>query len=114
MILVAHDRWFLEAVGTVGARAGGGPGAVLPRYLARLAREAAARDIQLGKQIEKQQAEIARMERFIERFRYKATKARQAQSRVKKLDKMERIERDLPTIAHSGSASAAPSARGAW
>ena len=34
------------------------------------------------------------MERFIERFRYKATKARQAQSRVKKLEKMERVERD--------------------
>src|SRR3954470_6520965 len=48
----------------------------------------------LGRAIERQQAEIARMERFIERFRYKATKARQAQSRLKKLDKMERIERD--------------------
>jgi ATP-binding cassette subfamily F protein 3 len=48
----------------------------------------------LGKAIEKQQAEIARMERFIERFRYKASKARQAQSRVKKLDKIERITRD--------------------
>jgi ATP-binding cassette subfamily F protein 3 len=48
----------------------------------------------LGKAIDKQQAEIERMERFIERFRAKATKARQAQSRVKRLAKVERIERD--------------------
>ncbi len=47
-----------------------------------------------GKAIEKQQREIARMERFVERFRYKASKARQAQSRVKALAKIERIERD--------------------
>ena len=57
-------------------------------------REQAAREIALGKAIDKQQAEIERMERFIERFRYKATKAKQAQSRVKKLAKIERIERD--------------------
>src|SRR3954469_1010245 len=94
VILVAHDRWFLEAVGTSVLELEAGRARFFPGTWHARRREAAARAIQLGKQIEKQQAEIARMERFIERFRYKATKARQAQSRVKKLDKMERIERD--------------------
>jgi ATP-binding cassette, subfamily F, member 3 len=94
VILVAHDRWFLEAVGTSVLELEAGKARFFPGSWHAWRREAAARDIQLGKQIEKQQAEIARMERFIERFRYKATKARQAQSRIKRLDKMERIERD--------------------
>src|SRR5215204_2719445 len=94
VILVAHDRWFLEAVGTSVLELEAGRSRFFPGSWHAWRREAAAREIQLGKQIEKQQAEIARMERFIERFRYKATKARQAQSRVKKLEKMDRIERD--------------------
>jgi ATP-binding cassette, subfamily F, member 3 len=94
VILVAHDRWFLEAVGTSVLELEAGRARFFPGSWHAWRREAAARDIQLGKQIEKQQVEIARMERFIERFRYKATKARQAQSRVKRLDRMERIERD--------------------
>jgi ATP-binding cassette subfamily F protein 3 len=94
VILVAHDRWFLEAVGTSVLELEAGRARFFPGSWHAWRREAAARDIQLGKQIEKQQAEIVRMERFIERFRYKATKARQAQSRVKRLQKMERIERD--------------------
>src|SRR5215217_5406892 len=94
VILVAHDRWFLEAVGTSVLELEAGRARFFPGPWHAWRRELAAREIALGKAIEKQQREIARMERFVERFRYKATKARQAQSRVKALDKIERIERD--------------------
>jgi ATP-binding cassette subfamily F protein 3 len=94
VVLVAHDRWFLEAVGTEVLELEAGRGRFFKGTWAAWRKEQAAREIALGRAIEKQQAEIARMERFVERFRYKASKARQAQSRVKKLDKMERITRD--------------------
>ena len=94
VVLVAHDRWFLEAVGTSVLEIEAGKTRFFPGTWHAWRREQAAREMQLGKAIDKQQAEIARMESFIERFRYKATKARQAQDRVKKLDKIERIERD--------------------
>ncbi|MEA2215739.1 MAG: ATP-binding cassette, subfamily er 3 [Solirubrobacteraceae bacterium] len=94
VVLVAHDRWFLEAVGTAVLELEAGRSRFFAGTWAQWRKEQAARDIALGKAIDKQQAEIERMERFIERFRYKATKAKQAQSRVKKLAKVERIERD--------------------
>src|SRR5215218_1477183 len=94
VIVVAHDRWFLEAVGTSVLELEAGRGRFFPGPWHAWRREVAAREIRLGKAIDKQQRELARMERFIERFRYKATKARQVQSRVKRLEKMERIERD--------------------
>jgi ATP-binding cassette, subfamily F, member 3 len=94
VILVAHDRWFLETVGTAVLELEAGRARFFNGTWHNWRREQAAREMALGKAIEKQQAEIARMERFIERFRYKATKARQAQSRIKKLDKIERITRD--------------------
>jgi ATP-binding cassette, subfamily F, member 3 len=97
VVLVAHDRWFLEAVGTAVLELHGTP-PTRSRFFAgtwhQWRREQAARELALGRAIDAQRAEIERMERFIERFRYKATKARQAQSRVKKLAKIERIERD--------------------
>jgi ATP-binding cassette, subfamily F, member 3 len=94
VMLVAHDRWFLEAVGTAVLEIEAGRSRFFAGSWHSWRREQAARELALGRAIDKQQAEIARMERFIERFRYKATKARQAQSRVKKLSKVERIERD--------------------
>jgi ATP-binding cassette, subfamily F, member 3 len=90
VVLVAHDRWFLEAVGTSvleleaqRARFFAGPWHAWRQ-------EQAARQIALGKAIDRQQAEIERMEKFVERFRYKATKAKQAQSRLKQIDKVKK------------------------
>jgi ATP-binding cassette subfamily F protein 3 len=94
IVLVAHDRWFLEAVGTGVLELEAGRSRYFPGTWTRWRVEQAAREIALGRAIDKQQAEIARLERFVERFRAKATKAKQAQSRVKRLDKIERIDRD--------------------
>jgi ATP-binding cassette subfamily F protein 3 len=94
VVLVAHDRWFLEAVGTAVLELEAGRSRFFARPWHAWRREQAARELALGRAIDKQQKEIARMERFGGRFRAKATKARQAQSRVKALEKIERIERD--------------------
>jgi len=94
IVLVAHDRWFLEAVGTAVLELEAGRSRFFPGTWTAWRKELAAHEIALGRAIDKQQAEIARLERFVERFRAKATKAKQAQSRVKRLDKIERIERD--------------------
>ena len=94
VVLVAHDRWFLETVGTAVLEIEAGRARFFNGTWHAWRKEQAARELALGRAIEKQQAEIARMERFVERFRYKATKARQAQDRLKKLNKIERIERD--------------------
>jgi ATP-binding cassette subfamily F protein 3 len=94
IVLVAHDRWFLEAVGTAVLELEAGRSRFFKGTWHAWRREQAARELALGRAIEKQQAEIARMEGFIERFRAKASKAKQAQSRVKALDKIERVTRD--------------------
>ena len=91
MVLVAHDRWFLEAVGTSVLELEAGRGKFFPGSWHAWRKEKAARELALGRAIERQQAEIERLERFVTRFRA-GTRARQAQSRAKKLQKMERLE----------------------
>ena len=91
VILVAHDRYFLDVTVTRITEVSGGTHtdyqAPYSRYLAtreeRLAQAAAA--------YRAQQEEIARVEAFISRFRYQASKAALVQSRIKFLDKLDRL-----------------------
>jgi ATP-binding cassette subfamily F protein 3 len=93
VVLVAHDRWFLEAVGTAVLELEGGRSRYFKGTWHSWRKEKAARELALGRAIEKQEAEIAALERFVTRFRA-GTRARQAQSRQKKLEKMDRVTRD--------------------
>jgi len=93
VVLVAHDRWFLEAVGTAVLELEGGRGRYFKGTWHQWRTEKAQRELALGRAIERQEAEIARLERFVDRFRA-GTRARQAQARQKKLDKIDRVARD--------------------
>jgi ATP-binding cassette, subfamily F, member 3 len=92
VILVSHDRYFLDAVVTriteIGMR-------TLTDYVGNYSayvRERDARMERLRQQKREQDDEIERMQAFINRFRYQATKASQVQSRIKMLDKIVPIE----------------------
>ena len=89
VILVAHDRWFLEAVTTAVLELERGKSVYFPGAWHVWRREQAARDIHQAKTAERQAEELARLERFVERFRYKASKARQAQSKLKQIEKLQ-------------------------
>ncbi len=112
VILVSHDRAFLDRVTnrTVEITCGTiqdykcSYSQYVEQRLERIEHQQAA--------YENQQQQIAQIERFVERFRYKATKARQVQSRLKMLEKMDRVEVDdydtssisfkFPPAPHSG------------
>ncbi|MDN3518679.1 ATP-binding cassette domain-containing protein [Aquisalimonas lutea] len=89
LLLIAHDRDFLDAVtGRILHLEHRGLHSYTGNY-SDFERQRAERLAQQQAAFEKQQAEIARIQRFIDRFRAQANKARQAQSRVKALERME-------------------------
>jgi ATP-binding cassette, subfamily F, member 3 len=92
VLVVSHDRYFLDKVTKETAELfQGGMKIYKGNYSAYETRRKLELE-QLEAAWKLQQEEIARIEDFIRRFRYSATKAAQAQSRVKMLEKMERIE----------------------
>jgi ATP-binding cassette subfamily F protein 3 len=112
VILVSHDRAFLDRVTnrTVEITLG-----TIQDYKCSYSQYVEQRLERIESQqaaYENQQQQIAQIERFIERFRYKATKARQVQSRLKMLEKMDRVQVEdydtssisfrFPPAPHSG------------
>ena len=92
LVLVAHDRFFLNSVVTRITEIGLGRLGNYPGNYSRYESQRAAEIADLRKRAAEQAAEIERTERFISRFRYQASRARQVQSRVRMLEKIERIE----------------------
>lgn len=112
LLLVSHDKAFLDAVTSRTIEISLGR---IYDYKANYSKYLELRAEQREQQLrafENQQKMIADTEDFIERFRYKATKAVQVQSRIKQLEKLQRIEVDeednsalrlkFPPAPHSG------------
>ncbi|QLA80056.1 MULTISPECIES: ABC-F family ATP-binding cassette domain-containing protein [unclassified Acidovorax] len=91
MIVISHDREFLDAITNVTLQIQQGE---LNRYGGNYSKFEELRAQQLELQqasFSKQQEKMAHLQKFIDRFKAKASKAKQAQSRVKQLERMEKI-----------------------
>ena len=91
MIVISHDREFLDAITNVTLHI---DNAQLTRYGGNYSKfeELRAQQLELqGASFAKQQDKIAHLQKFIDRFKAKASKAKQAQSRVKAIERMEKI-----------------------
>ena len=92
IVIVSHDRYFLDRV--VKKIVESRKGKLIPyagNYSFYVEEKGLREEIQSG-QFKNQQAKIKQEERLIERFRAKASKAKMAQSRIKALEKMERVD----------------------
>ena len=94
VVIVSHDRYFLNRMDTAIPDLASGAVTLYQGDYDHFLMEREARQALREAQARNQAKRVAEIERFIERFRYKASKARQVQSRVKMLDRMERIETD--------------------
>lgn len=92
LIIVSHDKFFINLVTNKTLEVFNGSVTLYNDSYDNFLVYKEERDALLEKQAEQLEKKRREVEKFIERFRYKATKARQVQSRIKMLDKMESIE----------------------
>src|SRR6266705_1482499 len=92
LVIVSHDRTFLNRLATSIAEVHDGRLTVWPGNYDRFRVDKEKTRELAVKKAASEAHRVEEVERFIERFRYKATKARQVQSRIKMLEKMERTE----------------------
>lgn len=95
-VIVSHDRFFIDRLAEEIYELDRGKLEHYPGNYHFYEQKKREKEQLLHKQYEEQQAERERQQRFINRFRYKATKAAQVQSRIKMLEKMEQIELPPP------------------
>jgi ATP-binding cassette subfamily F protein 3 len=91
ILFVSHDRDFIDAVAERVIEVAGG---TATEYVGGFAEFVVQREERFASAMAaaaQQAREVEKVERFIERFRYKATKAKQVQSRIKTLEKLDRI-----------------------
>jgi ATP-binding cassette subfamily F protein 3 len=88
IILVAHDRWFLEATTTAVLELEAGRSTYFAGPWHDWRRERAMRLSAAQKESARLAEDIARLERFVARFRYKKTKARQAQAKLRQIGRL--------------------------
>jgi ATP-binding cassette, subfamily F, member 3 len=100
VILVAHDRWFLEAVTSATLELENGRATYFPGPWHVWRQEKAQRALNAQKTADRISVDIERLERFVARFRYKKSKAKQAQAKLTQIGRLER-ERSEATADHA-------------
>ncbi|MEO8246459.1 MAG: ABC-F family ATP-binding cassette domain-containing protein [Chloroflexota bacterium] len=91
IVLVSHDRDFINAVANRVVELVNGRATEYVGDYGDFVEQRAEREAAIESQARSQQKQVAATEAFIERFRYKATKARQVQSRIKSLERLDRV-----------------------